>query len=937
MKKIKDMLRRIGTAGLAAIMLTAQMPMTAFAEEIAQPQEIVVSDEVLPAEVQMEDVLPGESGGGIIEGTASEESDEDILNASETDDEAVQAGAAPLAEQEASEVTADEESSDTVEKQEEGADEQKAQESDKKDVDGDKESEGQTASEEEERPAFSESKSIDGVRITAEADEGVFPEGSTLSVEKVTLAQEKQAEEAVESERDEDKQVAASYTYDIKVLDKDGNELQPAEESGEGNSSRVKVSFKLDEVADENLTTNVYHITENEGETAEKPEDAGNGALTAEKLEVETDGDTAIAETDGFSLYTVEFTYDNKQYVLPGDSEVALSEVLDTVGLTGEVSDVEVSDESLFSAKKCKTADGNTPEKDEDGNPIEDENGTWFVFAHQAFSTTEWMKVTIGGVVYEITVTDDASYSATFGCNEKSYSTGSITGTKEIQLSTILTALEITGDVTAASVSEGQGMTVTTTTITLTRAFGTGWLRVTAGGTEYEITITSTPDSISVVLYGTLFFDKNGGSGIMDGQSVREYSTTVLPDCTFTPPDGYEFDQWEINGARYNAGATFTFGQTTTAKAIWKLREGVHSITAAYNILDGDVVVSPTMAAADETVTVTVQPVADKAVDSITYSYGLTAAQALSGGDGGVYTFSMPGEDTTVSVTFKDATKEPIAYVDENGSSQNCNDYRYVRSTDTIWSGWVVASQNLTLDRRVTVSGTVNLILMDGKTLTVTGGIQVGEGSTLNIYAQSGNTGVLIAGNKQNSYAAGIGGNKGSYNAGTITVNGGQITATGGYSSAGIGGASEHYPYLGSAGNITIRGKANVVATGGEYSSGIGCGSGGIGGSITIDGNARVQARALEGYSGSGAAIGSGRGGYVNSITISGGTVIATGANMGSAIGNGNSNSGGDGGTISITGGDVTATATGSWGAGIGGGPHRGYGCVDRGCGLQEG
>ena len=757
------------------------------------------------------------------------------------------------------------------------------------------------------------------MRITVEADEGVFPEGSTLSVEKVTLVHEKQAEEAVESERDEDKQVAASYTYDIKVLDKDGNELQPAEESGEGNSSRVKVSFKLDEVADENLTTNVYHITENEGETAEKPEDAGNGALTAEKLEVETDGDTAIAETDGFSLYTVEFTYDNKQYVLPGDSEVALSEVLDTVGLTGEVSDVEVSDESLFSAKKCKTADGNTPEKDEDGNPIEDENGTWFVFAHQAFSTTEWMKVTIGGVVYEITVTDDASYSATFGCNEKSYSTGSITGTKEIQLSTILTALEITGDVTAASVSEGQGMTVTTTAITLTKAFGTGWLRVTAGGTEYEITITSTPDSISVVLYGTLFFDKNGGSGIMDGQSVREYSTTVLPDCTFTPPDGYEFDQWEINGARYNAGATFTFGQTTTAKAIWKLREGVHSITAAYKISDGDVVVSPTMAAADETVTVTVQPVADKAVDSITYSYGSTAAQALSGGDGGVYTFSMPGEDTTVSVTFKDATKEPIAYVDENGSSQNCNDYRYVRSTDTIWSGWVVASQNLTLDRRVTVSGTVNLILMDGKTLTVTGGIQVGEGSTLNIYAQSGNTGVLIAGNKQNSYAAGIGGNKGSYNAGTITVNGGQITATGGYSSAGIGGASEYYPYLGSAGNITIRGKANVVATGGEYSSGIGCGSGGIGGSITIDGNARVQARALEGYSGSGAAIGSGRGGYVNSITISGGTVIATGANMGSAIGNGNSNSGGDGGTISITGGDVTATATGSWGAGIGG------------------
>jgi len=379
MKKIKEMLRRIGTAGLAAIMLTAQLPVTAFAEEIAQPQEIVVSDDVLPAEVQMEDVLPGESEGRI----------------------------------------------------------------------------------KEERPAFSESKSIDGVRITVEAEEGVFPEGAVLSVEKVTKDQEKKAEEAVETERSENQNVAVSYTYDIKVLDKDGNELQPADENGEDSSSRVKVSFKLDEVADENLTANVYHITENGNETAEsndvstksdsdKEETEGAGSksaeaaslndtdstvdgesasrestdgrettggieLVAEKLPVETDGDTAIVETDGFSLYTVEFTYNNKQYVLLGDSEVALSEILDSVGLTGEVSAVEVSDESLFSAKKCRTAEGgNTPEKDEDGNAVEDENGTWFVFAHQAFSSKEWMKVKINGEVYEITVTDDQANSVSY-------------------------------------------------------------------------------------------------------------------------------------------------------------------------------------------------------------------------------------------------------------------------------------------------------------------------------------------------------------------------------------------------------------------------------------------------------------------------------------------------------------------------------------------
>ena len=505
----------------------------------------------------------------------------------------------------------------------------------------------------------------------------------------------------------------------------------------------------------------------------------------------------------------------------------------------------------------------------------------------------------------------DSSYSAQFSYNGKQYSAGGITGTQEIQLSTILTPLEINGTVTAASVSEGQGMTVTTTAITLTKAFGTGWLKVTAGGTEHQITITSTPDSISVVLYGTLFFDKNGGSGIMDGQPVQEYTQTVLPDCAFTPPDGYEFDQWEINGARYNAGATYTFGQTTTAKAIWKLREGVHSITAVYNNSDGDVVVSPTMAAADEQVTVTVQPVAGKAVDSISYSYGSTTGQALSGGEGGVYTFSMPGEDTTVSVTFKDAAKEPIAYVDEDGNSKNCTDYSYIRSTDTAWSGWVVASQNLTLDSRVTVSGTVNLILMDGKTLTIAGGIGVGKGTTLNIYAQSGNSGKLIAGSRSNSYYAGIGAGVGTMTVahyGNITINGGVIEAEGGTWSAGIGGS-----YMNDdSGVIVIRGNANVTAYGTENAAAIGGGYSGSGGKITIQGNPVVTAT---GRNNDSAGIGGGLSGSFSQINISGGTVTATGGNRANAIGSGRGQAGG---TISITGGNVTATATGSSGAGIG-------------------
>ena len=51
--------------------------------------------------------------------------------------------------------------------------------------------------------------------------------------------------------------------------------------------------------------------------------------------------------------YTVEFTYDGKLYVMPGDSSVRLSAVLDKVGLTGEAEAVEISDASLFSASNA--------------------------------------------------------------------------------------------------------------------------------------------------------------------------------------------------------------------------------------------------------------------------------------------------------------------------------------------------------------------------------------------------------------------------------------------------------------------------------------------------------------------------------------------------------------------------------------------------------
>ena len=106
-------------------------------------------------------------------------------------------------------------------------------------------------------PAFTPAAvKLDGVVITVSAPEGVFPEGALLSVKKVEAVDQEKVDEAVEAERSANVNVAASYTFDISVLDEAGNELQPTD------GSKVKVSFALAEVADNNLDTAVYHVSE---------------------------------------------------------------------------------------------------------------------------------------------------------------------------------------------------------------------------------------------------------------------------------------------------------------------------------------------------------------------------------------------------------------------------------------------------------------------------------------------------------------------------------------------------------------------------------------------------------------------------------------------------------------------------------------------------
>ena len=279
---------------------------------------------------------------------------------------------------------------------------------------------------------------------------------------------------------------------------------------------------------------------------------------------------------------------------------------------------------------------------------------------------------------------------------------------------------------------------------------------------------------------------------------------------------------------------------------------------------------------------------------------------ALADGDGGVAYIERGWDGSAV-------TEQP----------KTIDTYTTITSDTIQWdNGWYVAQGEVTIGtddnpQRVTVIGDVHLILTDGCTLTVNGGIQLEAGNSLTIYGQSdgadtmGKLTASITSENTAIYNAAIGGNTGE-TGGTLTVCGGAVEAT-----VTVIDVSQSDP-------DTSQGNNNGSFAGDSYGAAIGgggskTGTGGDGGTITIFGGT-VRAESVLG-AGIGGGSGGGGGGDGGTITISGGAVRAE-SYYGGGIGGGGDlsggDTGGDGGTITISGGTVEVQSVS--GAGIGGG-----------------
>ena len=295
---------------------------------------------------------------------------------------------------------------------------------------------------------------------------------------------------------------------------------------------------------------------------------------------------------------------------------------------------------------------------------------------------------------------------------------------------------------------------------------------------------------------------------------------------------------------------------------------------------------------------------------------------------------------------------EPITYLDKDGNRQVCNKYTVLTSNtaDSIldltdkWydlpAGWYVVKGDVTITPRLDTHGAVNLILTDGSHLTAQWGINVKEGDTFTVYAQStgedtmGRLTACLSEDRlpveyyvwPNEGMPGIGASKRcrkhkSYineNEGTIIINGGYILAKGQDEASAIGGREADTVTQSPSsekrqcGSITINGGIvrTEALTRKETLGSVGIGSCrfGYGGSVTINGGT-VMANASHD------AICTGRGG---SITINGGDITARGGLAGLGSGNGIGPSWIASADITINGGNIDAS-TNRKGAAIGG------------------
>ena len=380
------------------------------------------------------------------------------------------------------------------------------------------------------------------------------------------------------------------------------------------------------------------------------------------------------------------------------------------------------------------------------------------------------------------------------------------------------------------------------------------------------LTLTA-PEGCTLLLSGKIWAETIDKLTVYDGNDNK--ATTLLNRVTSTN-SGAETPITTVESTGQSMTLYF-YSDNSSSYAGLDLTVTVYDTTTEYNIngigeaTNGSITASVgstnvSTAKYNDVVTLTATPASGYVMETLSVKDvdNNDVAVTWDGPLSNTATFTMPRCAVTVTSTFSNTWKPEVTVTSETTAWKD--GYTYIVASD------------VTIDSRISVSGTVKLEINEGATLTASQGINVPESATLTINETG--TGTLTATNptSDKNYAA-IGGDAVS-SCGTINICGGTINATSKSSGAAIGTGS-----YGTGGVVNISG-----------------------GTITAS-NTSNGAAIGDGYTNNSTSI--------SSITISGGTINATatkGSNYGSAHaaaigGCYNSN----GGAITISGGKITA------------------------------
>lgn len=177
---------------------------------------------------------------------------------------------------------------------------------------------------------------------------------------------------------------------------------------------------------------------------------------------------------------------------------------------------------------------------------------------------------------------DSGSYLISYEAPSKTLSSISLSGDYQTSFE-LNETFNYTGLVVTAHYSNGSEETVSPTSVSSPDMTSIGEKTVTVSYTENEVTKEAeyNIEVTAPVQKWTVSFLPGEGSGTMPSAQVNDGSSYTLPTCTFTAPEGKEFDYWEVDGAKTIELESVT--SDVEATAIWKDKAPVTDVDDVLN------------------------------------------------------------------------------------------------------------------------------------------------------------------------------------------------------------------------------------------------------------------------------------------------------------------------------------------------------------------